>query len=41
MKNNTLHQEKQYAKVARVFPKTVFNTTYAKIKVLDTNKSLK
>lgn len=41
MKTNQGQQEKQYARVARVFPKNILSTTNARIRVLDTNQSQK
>lgn len=41
MKTIPEQQEKQYARVARVFPKTIFSTTYARIRVMDANKCQK
>lgn len=41
MKTNPAQPEKQYARVARVFPKTILSTTNARIRVLDTSKSQK
>lgn len=41
MKTNTGQPEKQYARVARVFPKTILSATNARIRVLDTNQSQK
>ncbi len=41
MKTNPEQQEKQYARVARVFPKNILSTTNARIRVLDTDKCQK
>ncbi len=38
MKTNTNQQEKQYARVARVFPKTDLSATNARIKVVAKDK---
>lgn len=38
MKTNQTPEERQYARVARIFPKTNSNTTNARIKVLAANK---
>lgn len=41
MKTNSADSEKQYARVARVFPKTIFSTTNARIKILGSSKNQK
>jgi|GEM_PF-4238371 hypothetical protein len=41
MKTNPSQPEKQYARVARVFPKTDLSSTNARIKVLGINKNQK
>ena len=41
MKNNAAQQLRQYARVARVFPKTALNALNARIRVLSTNNSQK
>ena len=39
MKTNQPSQLRQYARVARVFPKKMLSTTYSRIRVLITNNS--
>lgn len=39
MKTNHPSQLRQYARVARIFPKTMLSTTYSRIRVLAANKS--
>lgn len=41
MKTNQTPEARQYARVARIFPKTNFNATNARIKVLVTNQGQK
>lgn len=41
MKTNPSQPEKQYARVARVFPKTDLTSTNARINVLGINKNQK
>ncbi|WP_262890681.1 hypothetical protein [Gelidibacter maritimus] len=41
MKTNLTSSERQYAKVARVFPKNIFSATNARIRVLKTIKGQK
>ena len=39
MKTNQPSQLRQYARVARVFPKTLLSSTYSRIRVLVATKS--
>ncbi|WP_262897805.1 hypothetical protein [Gelidibacter pelagius] len=41
MKTIPAQQERQYAKVARVFPKNIISSANARIRVLSTDKSKK
>lgn len=41
MKTNQTPEERQYARVARIFPKTNSNSTNARIRVLATNQDQK